>query len=281
MNLKFILLFSYLSVSLLAYSEQLNKLSDSSPIFTSGLDENFQNSYNKNNLLYLGAGIGLTVICVMSNLDAKMLEATSKMNRHTTEQIGFPGIIGGYIFPVSIPAGLYLLGNDEKTKYASYSAGQAVIISGISNAMLKAITGRIGPNPDSKDKIKDSRDFKFGFLRRGIHYGWPSGHMMTNTAMVVAINCIYEDNKLVQFAGLTWLAYLTTSVLIDEGGDVHWLSDIITGSLVGYAIGKTTGNYFKNKLNCNTTTVNKYSKNKLEIVPSINPKHFITLSYIF
>ncbi len=228
------------------------------------LDSNFLNSFTGNNLYYLGTGIGLTCLCVFSDLDAKVLETTSKMNRKTTEKIGFPGIMAGYILPVSLPVGLYFSSKDEELKYASYAAGQAVIIAGVGNALIKSITGRQGPDPDAEDKKKASRNFRFGFMRGGIHYGWPSGHLMTNMAMVISLNTYFADKPYVKLAGYTYLTYLTTCVIIDEGGDVHWLSDIVTGALVGYAIGKTTGNYFKNareeKQNSKTTSVLKNLK---------------------
>jgi hypothetical protein len=43
----------------------------------------------------------------------------------------------------------------------------------------EAISGRAHPEAEKNDG-ELSRDFKWGFGRRGVFYGWPSGHSMGN-----------------------------------------------------------------------------------------------------
>jgi membrane-associated phospholipid phosphatase len=91
-----------------------------------------------------------------------------------------------------------------------------------------------------------SKTFRFGFLRGGVRYGWPSGHMMANTAAVMSLLSFYNKTWL-DIAGSTYLAYMFLSVMARRGSTMHWLSDAIAGTLMGYAIGTTVGRDFRRR----------------------------------
>jgi hypothetical protein len=135
-------------------------------------------------------------------------------------------------------------------------------------SFLKAVTGREGPNPNYQDKDALSRNFRFGFMQGGLHYGWPSGHLMTNTAMATAIVAFYPEKSWVKNIAYGYIAFLTFSMLIHDGGSAHWFSDIVAGGLMGIAFGTTIGKGFRNYRNptafnsktdiCNTNSISLY-----------------------
>jgi hypothetical protein len=226
------------------------------------LGDNIVKSYSGWNALYHIGGISLTYIIVNSNLDASMLRATSKMNHATSERVGFPGIMTGYITPVLLPSAMFCIAgkNNDDLRNASYAVMQSVGIAVVSNSLLKSITGRVPPDPDNSDKKKLSRQFRFGFLKGGMHYGWPSGHLMTNMAMVSSLIAYYPGKTWLKTVSFVYISYLAASVLIDERGRAHWLSEVVAGSLMGYAIGSTVGGHF-NKYRLHRNTASKQNRN--------------------
>ena len=235
------------------------------------IGKNIAESYTGwNSLFHIGAA-GLTYFIVTSNLDASVLEATSKMDYNTSQIIGMPGIITGYLAPVLVPVGMYLFsGKDSDTRNASFAAIQAVGIAAAANAILKSITGRSAPNPDAADKIALSKDFNFSFFGGGAHYGWPSGHIMTNMAMASAIAAYYNDKPWVKYVCYGYVSVLAVAVLIDERGSAHWLSEIVAGGLMGYAIGSTTGRNFREA----STVPPSTDKNSVQITPSVGNNYY-------
>jgi len=211
------------------------------------IGQNFIDSYTGwNSLIHISA-IGLTYLLVESNIDANMLKATSSIDQKTSEIIGLPGILLGYTVPIILPTVMYFSGKDSNSdiRTASYAVMQAVGISVAVSSILKAITGRTPPDPDAPNKEELSRDFNFGFLKGGIHYGWPSGHLMTNMAVVSALTSYYNDKTWLKYIGYGYISFLAAAVLIDERGSAHWFSEIIAGGLMGYAIGVTIGKNFR------------------------------------
>ena len=213
-----------------------------------GLGTNLIDTYSGWNSLYHVGAVGLTYFIVKNNYDAKLLRATSKMDHDLSVQIGYPGVMMGYYVPMTLPIGMYLFSDkQDDLRLASYAMMQSIGTAFALQSILKAFTGRKPPLPDEKNKEKLSRQFNFGFLKRGIHFGWPSGHLLINTAMVTTLTNFYPEKTWLKIAGAVYWSYITASVVIDERGDVHWLSEIVAGGLMGYALGKTIGTSFYKK----------------------------------
>ena len=134
--------------------------------------------------------------------------------------------------------------------------------------MLKAITGRPNPKNENFNNASYSKKFNFGFMKSGAHYGWPSGHLMVNTAAVTSMMSYYKDDVLVNTLGLSYLTYLTASVISHEKSTMHWASDIVTGTLMGYAIGSSVGKYFRSK--SGMADIKLSQKTCLDIMPNVN-----------
>ena len=158
---------------------------------------------------------------------------------------GFPSVMLGGIVPFAVPTYLYFKGKskkDSKMMITAFALTQAALISSIVTSGYKAITGRHPPEVfDDDEHTPDySHDFHFGFMRRGIFDGWPSGHTTNAFAMASTLIELYPGNKT-----LKWWA-MGYAFLIGWGvsTNIHWLSDAVAGVLIGYTIGKSVGRSF-------------------------------------
>jgi membrane-associated phospholipid phosphatase len=160
--------------------------------------------------------------------------------------IGMAAVITGGLIPVTVPLYLYYRGksnHDDQMVYSALAMGQSVIISLLVSSTYKAITGREGPEifDDTARKENYSEEFHFGFMRRGIFEGWPSGHTMNAFAMAGALTEMYPDNKNVKL--FAWLYAFFIGIGVST--NIHWFSDCVAGALIGYSIGKTVGNSYR------------------------------------
>jgi membrane-associated phospholipid phosphatase len=126
--------------------------------------------------------------------------------------------------------------------YTSLALGQAVITSLLVTSTYKAITGRKPPEDKYGTKADYSKDFNFGFMRRGIFEGWPSGHTTNAFAMATVLWEMYPDNGYIKFYSGAYAFFIGLSI----STNIHWFSDFVAGALIGYSIGKSIGQSFRN-----------------------------------
>ncbi|MEJ2544476.1 MAG: phosphatase PAP2 family protein [Calditrichaceae bacterium] len=160
--------------------------------------------------------------------------------------IGMSSAIAGGVVPLAVPLYLYYRGkskNDDRLSHTALAIGQSVIVSLLVSSTYKAITGRPGPNLfDNGDKDnEDNGEFHFGFLRRGIFEGWPSGHTTNAFAMAGVLTEMYPDNQKVKIYAWIYAFFIGLGV----STNIHWLSDCVAGAMIGYSIGKTVGSSFR------------------------------------
>ena len=186
---------------------------------------------------------------------------------------GFPAVIAGGLAPLAVPLYLYFKSKSEKNAelmYTSMALGQAVIISYIASSSYKAITGRDGPDlfDDDGNRSDYSKNFHFGVFENGIFDGWPSGHTTTAVAMAVTLMELYPDNKTIQNAAVLYAAFIGIGI----STNIHWFSDFVAGTLIGFSIGKTIGKSFKSLID------NNKDRENFSISPRING---ISFRYFF
>ncbi len=209
-----------------------------------GIGGNLLESVSGWNSLYWLSGAALTAVFSASGIDRRVHEIFAENDGHETFAAPVPWV--GYGMPVLLGAGLFLTGlsaDADKPYAAGCAVLQASLLAVVSTSALKAVTGR--PNPSSDED--NSRDFRFGFLRGGIHWGWPSGHMAANTAAVVSLLEVYDDGMVMKAFGGLYLGWLFFGVISHEGGTMHWFSDAVAGTLAGYAIGTAVGADFRRR----------------------------------
>ncbi|MDR3302454.1 MAG: phosphatase PAP2 family protein [Spirochaetaceae bacterium] len=158
------------------------------------------------------------------------------------------GIIG-YGVPVAGPVAAYMIGrftDNRKLQVLGAALAQSALLSTGTQIFLKVWTGRRQAGVGDRDpQTTDySGDFAFGFLRRGVIDGWPSGHMANALSAAVVVSEIYDDNIWIKIAAYTYAAAIGIGMTFSD----HWMSDIFAGALMGYAIGKTVSKSFKQLL---------------------------------
>lgn len=74
------------------------------------------------------------------------------------------------------------------------------------------------------------------------------------------------------------IAYMIATVSVADDGQMHWFSDAVAGSLMGYAIGSTVGKHFREQISDNQND----SSSGVYILPIIdNQKQGFSLCWSF
>ena len=195
---------------------------------------NVLDSFRGNNLYFHLSAVAATAIIVDQGVD---YDVEHYFNEHSeygpwARPIVFTGeflpfIAGGSLFAYA------KIKNDREVLGASFAVLQASLIEFMYNSALKAVTGR--PNPDWR-RVSDmdslSRTFRFGFLRGGVFWGWPSGHTAATMAVVSALTSYYPNKTWLKAAGYTLVGYTMFGVSANNRGGMHWFSDAVAGALM-------------------------------------------------
>ena len=160
-------------------------------------------------------------------------------------RILFPAAIIGGLTPILLPIAMYIFGwfkKNLKISKTAFALGEAAIIGWGISSFYKAFTGRAHPDLVHNSPIVDiSRQFKFGLLRGGVFWGWPSSHATIAFAMAVALLTLYPRSKLLKYLSLLYAFYVGIGVSMS----IHWFSDFIAGALLGVVIGVVVGRSFR------------------------------------
>ena len=188
-------------------------------------------------------GGALTYKLSMENNDLMVARFAARNNGLAFNLVFGPGMLMGTVCPFLVPGYLYFISDNKSLNNTGAVAVQATAVAFLYNNILKAISGR--EHPDAEDNTSErSRDFKWGFGRRGVFYGWPSGHSMTNAAMAMSIASYNRDNPLVVAGCTLYMGYIATSMVLGAKGEAHWFSDAVAGTLMGASIGWYIGSVF-------------------------------------
>lgn len=227
---------------------------------------NILDSFRGGNIyLHLGA-IASTAFLVTTDAD---YQVEHFFNQH--EEYGRwarPILYTGQFLPFVAGGALFAyakIRNDNEALGASFAVIQASLIELMYNSALKAITGRANPDwRDNEDMESLSKTFRFGFLRGGIYWGWPSGHTASTMAVVSTLTNYYPDKLWLKIAGYGLVAYTMFGVSSVNRGGMHWFSDAVAGALMSYAIGSTVGKYYRRVYNSQNSAGTNSAKNILE-----------------
>ncbi|MGE5621099.1 MAG: phosphatase PAP2 family protein [archaeon] len=236
----------------------------------SGIGDNIVNSFKGNNIYLHLAGIASTAILVSTSSDYyfhKYFNGNEAYGR-----IGRPVIHIAQYFPFAVGGSLYAYGklnSDNQAVGASFAVLQSTALAFVYNSLLKAVTGRPHPNwREEKDMEALSKQFRFGFLRGGIFWGWPSGHTSSTMAVVSALTSFYPDKTWLKIVGYGYTAYMMFAVSSLNRGGMHWFSDAVAAAFMSYAIGSTVGKYYRSKFD-NKTTGQAASAPSMQILPDL------------
>jgi len=219
----------------------------------SGLGNNIVNSFKGENLYLHLAGIASTALIVTTNTDYYVHKY---FNDHESYgNFARPVIRFGMYFPFAVGGSLYAFGKlnrDDEALAASFAVLQSSLLAFTYNSLLKALTGR--PNPgwrEGGDMKELSKEFRLGFWRGGIFWGWPSGHTSSTVAVISALTNFYPDKTWLKIAGYSYIGYMVFAVSSLNRGGMHWFSDAVAAVFMSYAIGSTVGKHYRSKFKKN------------------------------
>ena len=184
------------------------------------------------------AGIVLTFVLVTSGLDWRYFFAT-----HDPVLLSwmFPAVRIGGALPILLPFLLLALGSgseDARIGLAGWAVGQAEILGSLISSAYKAVTGRAHPTHASGVDL--SHEFRFGFLRGGVFWGWPSSHTTIAFAAALTLFTLFPKQKWLRLLVLAYALYIGLGVSMT----IHWLSDFLAGAIIGSVIGIVVGQSF-------------------------------------
>jgi membrane-associated phospholipid phosphatase len=184
------------------------------------------------------AAIALTAIIVMSGLDWRYFLATRNPVLH---EWLWPAIGIGMFLPVVLPLALIALGFivvHRKTISVGWAIGQAALLGYLVSITYKAFTGRVHPAHNVGEDI--SHVFRFGFLRGGVFWGWPSSHTTVAFAMALAVFTLFPKQRRLGIAAILYAFYVGIAVSMT----IHWFSDFAAGAIIGSVVGVVVGKSF-------------------------------------
>ena len=146
--------------------------------------------------------------------------------------------VSGYLYDVGTPrtAGIALglgygyswFADDPYTRDTMHLAFQSLAVSAVFTTAAKVGVRRIRPrhSPDDPTATGDSGDQSFF-----------SGHASGSWAFLTVVAERHAHNRPLYWGSYGLASAVALSRVHDDG---HWMSDIVAGSLVGYAVGQAT-----------------------------------------
>jgi membrane-associated phospholipid phosphatase len=146
--------------------------------------------------------------------------------------------IGGLV-PLMLPLILIIFGyitSRARLSLTGWAIGQAELIGSLLSSAYKAFTGRV--HPVMHDVGTDiSHDFRFGFLRGGVFWGWPSSHTTIAFAIAAAVFTLFPKKRWLGWLAIAYAFYIGLGVSMT----IHWFSDFAAGAILGTVIGRVVG----------------------------------------
>lgn len=176
--------------------------------------------------------------------DLRTLAQTSLGGRYDREPIS---LVAPYVLAGGLAIGVGLSATLEECDWQRPQAAmlQAVLLSAGTVALLKYATGRTWPNGGGDPRAADRLDHpewatRFRPWKEGLA-AWPSGHTAVMTAAAAALRAAAPELGIVRFLGYPLAAGVAAGMWL---GDHHWASDIVSGALLGEALGTAAGRSF-------------------------------------
>jgi len=206
--------------------------------FFSTLPRNILGCFKGWRILSHAVAVVITVILVTFGLDWRYFLATRAPNLRSWM---FPAVQIGGLLPIILPFFLLAIGilpGSARIRLTGWAVGQAELIGALVAAAYKAFTGRV--HPPRGVVIDLSHVFRFGVLRGGVFWGWPSSHTTIAFAMAVTIFMLWPKQRWMGYVAIMYALYVGIGVSMT----IHWFSDFLAGAIFGSVIGIVVGKSF-------------------------------------
>jgi hypothetical protein len=204
-------------------------------------------------IIWHAVAIVLTFILVTSGFDWHYFLSTRAPDPRSWM---FPAVGIGGLLPLVLPLFLLAVGilpGSARVRLTGWAIGQAEIIGALVAAIYKALTGRVHPPHSVGADL--SHVFRFGFLRGGVFWGWPSSHTTVAFAMAVTVFMLWPRQRWLGSAAIIYAFYVGIGVSMT----IHWCSDFMAGAIFGSVIGMVVGKSF---LRSRTGAVSLFSQDQ-------------------
>jgi membrane-associated phospholipid phosphatase len=192
----------------------------------------------------------LTVFLVLSGFDWCWVLATRDPAFRSWM---WPAVGVGGLLPLALPLILFVVGfviQSARTILAGWAVAQAALLGSLVSSAYKAVTGRIHPAHVVGDDI--SHVFRFGWMRGGVFWGWPSSHTTIAFAMAVTVFTLYPKQRWLGIVAILYAFYVGVGVSMT----IHWFSDFVAGAIIGSVIGAVVGKSYQKTSNIERPTSN-------------------------
>ena len=203
--------------------------------FLLSLPLNFIGCFKGRIIIWHMAAIILTSILIISGFDWFYICSTRSQ---ALRSCMWPAVVIGQLIPLTLPLYLLLTGRIAQNAMITRTAwalGQAAFLGWFIASLYKAFTGRI--HLPHNLAIDTSHVFRFGFMRGGIFWGWPSSHTTTAFAMAFTLFTLFPKQKMLRIGVIVYALYIGVGVSMT----IHWFSDFVAGAIIGTVIGVTIG----------------------------------------
>jgi membrane-associated phospholipid phosphatase len=222
-----------------------------SPAPWDGLGEDVADAFTGYNLLFYGGAVALTGAMAFGGADHAIRVGVQRSL--ASPAFGDGVYYTGYVLPAVLAPATYLaglVGGDHDMTAAGSAALQALGVTLLATGVLKIAVGRPYPlnggDPNAPDRL-DHPEYARQFRPFGSFWplpAWPSGHTSATTAIAAALTAYYPEHPWIPLVGYP-VALAIGFGLVD--GDRHWTSDVVSGALVGHAIGYSIGGSFRRR----------------------------------
>jgi membrane-associated phospholipid phosphatase len=206
--------------------------------FLATLPRNLIGCFKGRRIVWHILAILLTFILAASGFDWRYFLAT---RNPAFRPWTFPAVLIGMLLPLALPLVLFAFGIIARSARAAligWAVAQAAILGLLIAAAYKAVTGR--PHPPRGFGEDISHLFRFGWLRGGVFWGWPSSHTTVAFAVGVTVLTLCPKQRWVGLAAILYAFYVGIGVSMT----IHWFSDFAAGAIIGSVIGSVVGKSF-------------------------------------
>ena len=207
-------------------------------LFLSTLPRNLMDCFRGWRLAWHAIAIVLTFVLVAPGFDWRYFLATRDPILRSWL---FPAVPIGAFLPVAVPLLLLAFGRwsgSPRIRLTGWAVGQAELLGAVVAAAYKAITGRVHPPHDVGLDL--SHVFRFGFMRGGVFWGWPSSHTTIAFAMAFTIFTLHPKQRWLGVVAIMYAFYVGFGVSMS----IHWFSDFAAGAIIGTVVGTVAGKSF-------------------------------------
>lgn len=190
-------------------------------------------------LISIGLSIFFTYVLIISGIDWFLAQFYNQ--NEIFVWIAAPFVIAGMFIPIVIIGYFYLKWKKTKIEmfYTQFKRSlYSFIFTYVTMTVLKVFTNRVDMEPfEPIGNIDTSNQFRFGFMNSNSWWesfseGWPSGHTMIAVGMAIAIHPLLKS-KFWKSVNIIYPILVSWSV----STAFHWLSDVVSGAILGIIIG--------------------------------------------